>query len=124
MPRRSVVFPLPEGPRSASTSPRRSSNETPSSTCVSPSRLRTSETTSSVMDADSQAKRHRQAGADEDDVDGGERGDDVDGAGAPERHDERADDLGARAEEVHAHRVLADEDHEDEEPAPEQPEPD
>ena len=45
---------------------------------------------------------------------------DVGGAGAPERDQQRADHLGAGPEQVDAGRVLALEDHEDEQPAREQ----
>src|ERR1043166_2451791 len=126
MARRSVVLPLPEGPRRATTSPLRRSNETPFRMSFSPRRLWTSETTrfASLMEAHPEAQRDGEAGADQDHVDDGERGDRVDRPRRPERDDERADHLGSRAEQVDRRRVLADEDHEDEKEAPEEPEPD
>src|SRR2546421_6882545 len=130
--RSSVVLPLPEGPRSATTSPLRSSNETPFKMSFSPSRLCTSATTRFAprparllfMQAHPQAQRDGEAGGDEDDVDDGKGSDGVHRSGRPERHYERPDHLGSRAEQVDRGRVLAHEDHEDEEEAPEEPEAD
>src|SRR5215467_10231977 len=82
------------------------------------------ETMSLSMQAHSQSQRNRQSGSHEQHVDDRERGDDVDGAGPPERHNERADHLGPWTQQVDAGRVLAHEDHEHEQPAPEQAEPD
>src|SRR3954453_22150991 len=125
MARRSVVLPLPDGPRRATTSPLRRSNETPFRMSFSPRRLWTSETTrlASLMQAHPQAQRDGEAGADQDHVDDGERGNRVDGPGRPERDDERTDPLGSGAEQVDRRGIFADEDHEHEEEAPEEPEP-
>src|SRR3982751_4297860 len=122
MARSSVVFPLPDGPRSAITSPRLRWKDTPLRMSFSPRRLWTSLTTRLLMEAHSEAQRHRQAGGDQDHVDDRERSHRVDRARSPQRHDERADHLGAGSEQVDARRVLADEDHEDEQPAAEQAE--
>src|SRR5213082_377783 len=118
MARKSVVFLLPEGPRRATTSPLRSSNETPFKMSFSPSRLCTSETTRFAprpvrilfMQAHPQAQRHGEAGGDEHDVDDGKSGDGVDGSGRQEGHDEGPDHLGYGAEQVDRRRVLAHED--------------
>src|SRR3954471_17822834 len=125
MARRSVVLPLPDGPRSATTSPLRRSNETPFRMSFSPRRLWTSETTrlASLMQAHPQAQRDGEARAHQDHVDDRERCNGVDGPRRPERDDERTDHLGSRAEQVHRRGIFADEDHEDEEEAPEEPEP-
>src|SRR4051794_30282530 len=124
MARRSVVLPLPDGPSSATTSPRRSWNETPLRMSFSPRRLWTSVTTRLLIEAHSEAQRDTQAGCDEDDVDHGESGDGVHRARSPQRDDERADHLRARAEQVNAGGVFANEDHEDEQPTAEQAEAD
>src|SRR5260370_14954584 len=123
MARRSVVFPLPEGPRSATTSPLLSSKETPLSTSLSPSRLCTFETISSLMEANPQPESDREAQSDQHHVDDGKGADDVDRARTPERYDERADHFGARPQQIHAGRVLAHEDEEHQQPASREAEP-
>src|SRR5260370_10834539 len=124
MARNSVVFPLPDGPRSATTSPLLSSKETPLSTSLSPRRLCTFETISSLMEANSQPESDREAQPDQQDVDDGEGADDVDRARAPERNDERADHFGPGPQQIHAGRVLAHEDEEHQQPASQQSESD
>ena len=58
---------------------------------------------------------------DQHDVDERQRGDDVDRAALPQRHELRADDFGAGREQVDAGRVFALEDHEHEQPRSQQP---
>src|SRR5712671_2430474 len=126
MARRSVVFPLPEGPRSATTSPLRSSKETPFRMSFSPRRLWTPETTrlALLMQSYPQAQRDGETGPHQDDVDDRKRRDGVHRSRRPQRDDERPDDLGSGTEQIDRRRVLADEDHEDEQEAPEEPEAD
>ena len=50
-------------------------------------------------------------------IDDRERRNKIDRAGAPERHEQRADHFGAGAEQVDAGRVFAHEDQEDQQPA-------
>src|SRR3954466_6735222 len=132
MARSSVVFPLPEGPRSAITSPLRNSKETPFKMSFSPRRLWIPSTTRFAaraarflfMEAHPQAQRDGEAQSDENDVDHGERRDRVHRSRRPERDDERADHFRSGAEQVDGCRVLAHEDHEDEQEAAEKPEAD
>src|SRR3954469_5072242 len=85
MARSNVVFPLPEGPSSAITSPLRNSKETPFRMSFSPRRLCTPSTTRFAaraarflfMQAHPQAQRDGEAAGDEDHVDDRERGDGV-----------------------------------------------
>src|SRR5256885_15497320 len=124
MARRRVVLPPPEAPRSATPSPCCNSNETPLRISFSPRRLWTPATTRflSLMEAHSESQRDGEPGAHQDDVDDGKGGDGVHRTRRPERDDERPDDLGARTEQVDRRRVLADEDHEDQQEASQQPE--
>src|SRR5262249_26264472 len=115
MARSSVVLPLPEGPSSATTSPRPSSNETPLSTSLGPRRLVTLETSSLPMQAPPQSQCHRQAGGYQNDVDHRQRCDDVDSPGRPERDDQRPDHLGTGPKQVDSGGVLPHEDHENQE---------
>src|SRR5207253_4594407 len=122
--RSSVVLPLPEAPRRATTSPGLKVIDTPFRIGLSPYCRWRFSTTSLFMEADSEAQRDGEADRDQRDVDKRQRGDLVDRAGAPQRDEHRADDLRALAEQIHARRVLALEDHEHEEPARPQPEAD
>src|SRR5436309_16020044 len=110
MARSSVVLPLPEGPSSATTSPRLRVKETPLRTWLSPSRLCTSETTRSFMDAHPEPQSDGEADADQQHVDDRERADGVYGAGPPERHHQRTDDLATGGQQGDGGRILADED--------------
>src|SRR5450755_223901 len=111
--RSSVVLPLPDAPRSATTSPGLSVIETPLRIGLSPyCRCRFSTTSLSCgflpmpvsilfMQAHSEAQRDGQADAHQRNVDQRQRGDLIDGAGAPQRDEHRADDLGPLSEQVH-----------------------
>src|SRR6266850_682582 len=65
--------------------------------------------------------RDRQPDADQHDVDERERGDDVDRPALPQRDELRADHFRSGREQVHARRVFALEDHEDEQPRADEP---
>src|SRR5574341_1357908 len=122
MERRMVVLPLPEWPSRAITSPRASASDTPFNTSLPPSRLWIPSTTSSGMQTHSQAQRHEEAGADQEDVDDRQGRDEIERPRPPEGDDERPDHLRVRAQQVDPRRVLATEDHEDQQPAPDEPE--
>src|SRR2546421_11315483 len=122
MARSSVVLPLSEGPSSATTSPRLRVKETPLRTWLSPSRLCTSETTRSFMDAHPEPQSDGETDADQQHVDDRQRAHRVDRARPPERHHQRTDHLAAGGQQVDAGGILADEDEEDEEPAAEESE--
>src|SRR6266513_1842889 len=122
--RSSVVLPLPDAPSNATTSPGLSVSETPFRIWVSPYCRCRSSTTSSFMEADSEAQRDGKADGDQRDIDERQRGDLVDRAGTPQRNEHRSDDFGALTEEIHGGRMFALEDHEHEQPARQQPEAD
>src|SRR6476646_8008562 len=93
--RKSVVLPLPDAPRSATTSPGSSVMETPFRIGLSPyCRCRFS-TTSGLpglfMEAHPEAQRDGEAGRDESNVDERKRSHLVNGTGAPQRDEHRAD---------------------------------
>src|SRR5262245_61621224 len=100
--RNNVVLPLPDGPRSATTSPAGTASDTPLRISLSPRRRATSLTMSSAMQAHSKADRDGKADADHDHVDDRQRRHQIDRAGAPERHQKRADHLGAGAKQIDA----------------------
>src|SRR5439155_13010563 len=124
--RSSVVLPLPDAPRSATTSPGLSVIETPMRIGLSPyCRCRFSTTSLFIglfMEAHPEAQRDGEPDGDQRNVDQRQRSDLVDRAGAPQRNEHRADDFGALTEQIDAGRVLALEDHEHQQPAREQPE--
>src|ERR1051325_3354450 len=122
--RSSVVLPEPDWPRSATMSPPDTVSETPFRIWLAPRRFLTRSMTRSGMGAHPEPQGEDQGRADDDDAHHRKRRDDVERTGAPERDDERADGFGAGAEEIDAGRILAAEDHEDEEPAPKQAEAD
>src|SRR5512141_2305498 len=109
--RSSVVLPLPEAPRSATTSPGLSVIETPSRILLSPYCRCRSATTSLLaglfMESDSEAQGDRETRGDQRDIDQRQCGDLVDRAGAPQRDEHRADDFGALPEQVDAGGILA-----------------
>src|SRR5471032_399615 len=115
--RNSVVLPLPEGPSSATTWPGVTLSETPLRISLSPRRRRRSFTTRSAMQAHSKPDRDGKADADHHHIDHGKGGHQIDRAGAPQRHQQRADDFGAGPEQIDAGRIFAHEDQEDQKPA-------
>src|SRR3974390_2387311 len=95
--RNSVVLPLPDGPSSATTSPAGTATETPLRISLSPRRSATSLTMSSAMQTHSQPDRDGKADADHHHVNTRQRRHQINGARAPQRYQQRADDLGAGA---------------------------
>src|SRR5665647_2615089 len=100
--RSSVVLPLPEGPSRATTWPGVTLSETPLRISLSPRRRRRSLTTRSAMQAHSEPDRGGEADADHHHIDDGKGGHQIDRAGAPQRHQQRADHFGARPEQIDA----------------------
>src|SRR5262245_41355126 len=117
MARKSVVFPLPEGPSSATTSPAGTMSDTPLRISFSPRRRATSLTTSSAMQAHSKADGDGKADADHDNVNDRQRRHQIDSAGAPQRYQKRADHLGSGTEQINAGGIFTHEDEEDQQPA-------
>src|SRR5438105_1544236 len=122
--RNSVVLPLPEAPKSATTSPGLRVIETPFRIGWSPyCKCRSSTTSWSVglvgnagsslfMQAHSEAQREAQTKGDQRNVDQRQRGHLIDGPGAPQRNQHRADDFRPLPKQIDPGRVLALEDHE------------
>src|SRR5215467_13776062 len=117
MARSKVVLPLPDGPSNATTWPAGTATETPLRISLSPRRRATSLTVSSAMQAHSKAYRDGQADADHEHINNRQSRHQVDGAGPPKRYKERADDLGAGAEQIDAGGIFAYEDQENQKPA-------
>src|SRR6266550_4152004 len=127
--RSSVVLPLPDGPSSDTTSPRLRVRATPLRIGLSPYLRCRFSTVSSAMEilrfdsiAELHAKTQRESQTDEDqhDIDERQRGDDVDGATLPQRHQLRTDHLRAWRKQIYARGVLALENHEHEQPRSDQ----
>src|SRR5215471_18575258 len=91
--RNNVVLPLPEGPSRATTLPAGTDIETPLRTSLSPRRSATSLTTRSAMQAHSEPDGDGKTDADHHDVDDRKGGHQIDRTGAPQRYEERTDDL-------------------------------
>src|SRR5665647_3150544 len=115
--RSSVVLPLPEGPSNATTWPGVTLSETPLRISLSPRRRKISLTTRSAMQAYSEPDRDGEADADHHHIDDGQRRHQVDGAGTPQRHQQRADHLGAGSEQIDAGGIFAHENQEHQQPA-------
>src|SRR4249919_2396250 len=100
--RKSVVLPLPDGPSSATTSPAGTTTDTPLRISLSPRRTATSLTMRSAMQAYSQPDRDGKADADHHHINDRKRRHQIDRAGAPQRHQKRADHFGAGPEKIDA----------------------
>src|SRR5262245_40318064 len=92
MQRSSVVLPLPDAPRSPRMRPFSAWKVAPCRIGSPPRLFFTLETTSSVMDAGSEAQREREPDRREDDADEGKGRDLFHGTGGEQRDHERADD--------------------------------
>src|SRR5215475_9569810 len=115
--RSKVVLPLPDGPSSATTSPRETVIDAPLRISLSPSRTARSRTSNSAMEAYSQSNGDGQSEADHDDVDDGQGGHEVDRAGTPKRNKQGADHLGPGPQQIDAGRIFAHENQKDQQPA-------
>src|SRR4026208_629035 len=102
MARSSVVLPLPDGPRTATTWPEGTEMETPLRISLSPRRRATSLTVSSAMQAHSKADSDGKADADHDHINERQCRHQINRTGAPERHQKRTNHLGARTKQVDA----------------------
>src|SRR4029077_4496406 len=100
--RKSVVLPLPDGPSSATTSPAGTAIDTPLRISLSPRRRATSFTVVSAMQAPSEPDRDGKADADHHHINDRKRRHQIDRAGAPQRHQKRADHFGAGPEKIDA----------------------
>src|SRR5471032_206676 len=96
--RSSVVLPLPEGPSNATTWPGVTLSETLLRISLSPSRNLRSFTKRSAMQAHSEPDRDGKTGADHHHVDDGKGRHQINRAGTPQRHQQRADHFGAGSE--------------------------
>src|SRR6185437_934237 len=92
-----VVFPLPEGPSRATTSPAGTASETPLSISLSPRRRAISLITRSAMQAHSRPDRDGEADADHDDINDRQCRYQVDCACAPGGHPKRTNSAGKTA---------------------------
>src|SRR5262249_7931401 len=117
MARSNVVLPLPDGPSNATTWPAGTATETPLRISLSPRRRATSLTVSSAMQAYSKADCDGQADANHEHINDRQGRHQVDSASPPERHEKRADDLGAGAEQIDARGIFTHEDQENQKPA-------
>src|SRR5437868_8310157 len=115
--RNKVVLPLPDGPSKATTLPGGIVTDTPLRMSRPPRRSWMSLTTSSAMQTYSEPEGQSEADTDHDNVDDGQCGDEVDGAGAPQRHQQRADHLGSRPEQINSGRIFPHENEKDQHPA-------
>src|SRR5262249_55394986 len=104
--RSSVVLPLPEGPSRATTWPRGTTSDTPLRMSLPPRRSLMSSTARSAMKAYSEPHGDGEADANHHHIDDRKGRDEIDRAGAPQRHQQRADDFGARTQQINAGRVF------------------
>src|SRR6185437_2496098 len=93
-----VVFPLPEGPSRATTSPAGTASETPLRISLSPRRRAISLMIRSAMQAHSKPDRDGEADADHDNINDRQRRYQVNCPRAPDGNKKRTNHLGAGAE--------------------------